>query len=73
MRTQLVDGLFADLLQIARFLLVHSPVLLSNMYYLFIRTAGSILGTGINTFISDWDRVTSAVNIIAIILFVCSA
>lgn len=28
-----------------------------------IRTVGSILGTGINTFISDWDRITSAVSI----------
>ncbi|XP_028393868.1 ATPase family AAA domain-containing protein 3-like [Dendronephthya gigantea] len=25
-----------------------------------IKTAGSILGTGVNTFISDWDRVTAA-------------
>ena len=28
---------------------------------MFFRTAGSILGTGVNTFISDWDRVTAAV------------
>jgi hypothetical protein len=42
------------------------------MYYVFIRTAGSILGTGINTFISDWDRVTSAASIGAIMFSNCS-
>ena len=34
-----------------------------------IKTAGGILGTGINTFISDWDRITSAAAGITLLAF----
>jgi len=37
---------------------------------IFFRTAGTILGTGITNFLSDWDKISSTVNII--LCFFCS-
>ena len=32
------------------------------VYVIFFRTAGSVLGAGFQSFISDWDKVSAAVS-----------
>jgi hypothetical protein len=34
-----------------------------SLFVYFVRTAGSVLGTGFQTFISDWDKVTATVSV----------
>ena len=59
MRTQLVDGLFADLLQVVRFLRVYVMYYLKHEHECFIRYK---MRSAAERFIADKARIASVLN-----------